>query len=166
MGNCTSTTKRRKKQQPHNRVASNSSIALDIKQPPPLPPLPLSAFPNHQYPQPYSIVNQFSPLPSPPLSLSVKPVFHRTDTNSLIQLYSSPTDNYDNNHSSSRMIHWMSSSTSIPANPPLRIPILKTRLPAYHTPQTQQASVSTVASSSKHATSAAITNKPTGMTET
>lgn len=149
MGTCTSTARHRQKQQQHNRVASKNSSFLDIKQPPPLPPLPPSAFPNNQHL--YSIPRQFD------LQLaSTKPLFHPSDTNSLIQLYSS--------HPNNQNIGWMSSSTSIPSHAPARIPVLKTRLPIYHPSQTQ-ASSSTTAGRPTHGPTTVIANNPTGMIE-
>ena len=152
MGTCTSTARHRQKQQQHNRVASKNSSFLDIKQPPPLPPLPPSAFPNNQHL--YSI-----PRPFDLQLVSTKQFFHPSDTNSLIQLYSTHPNN-----TNAENIGWMSSSTSIPSHAPARIPVLRTRLPTYH-PSPTQASTSTTAVRSTHGPTAVIANDPTGMIE-
>ena len=150
MGTCTSTARHRQKQQQHNRVASKNSTFSDIKQPPPLPPLPLSAFPNPQHL--YSIPKEFDLRPA-----SAKSFFHPSDTNSLIQLYSSHSTN-----PKAQIIGWMSSSTSIPTTAPARIPVLKTRLAAYHPSQTQ-ASTSTIPLRTTNGAATVAVNNPTGM---
>jgi len=161
MGTCTSTARHRQKQQhqQHNQTISKNSISLDIKPPPPLPPLPLTAFPKHQLKHPHSLYTDFDIL-SPSLT---KPIFHQTDTNSLIQLYSSNTNNNNNNNNNSNIINWMSSSSSSTVTHiPPRIPVPKTRLPAYHSSQSQQ---TTVNLRSKDVTSTIIPNNQTGNTK-
>jgi hypothetical protein len=156
MGTCTSTARhRQKRQQQRNRTATKNSTVLDIKPPPPLPPLPLTVFPNHQHQHPHPLFTDFDIL-----STSVtKPVFHQTDTNSLIQLYSSNTNhNNNNNNNNSYITSWMSSSSSITHVPP-RIPVPKTRLPTYHPPQLQQ---TTVTLRPNNMTSIVIPNNQTG----
>lgn len=126
MGTCTSTARhRQKEEQPshYKRVASKNSLILDIKQssslPPPLPPLPLPVFPIHQ--RPYSIPND------------TEPIFHPADTNSLIQLYSTPKKRQS--FYSEKNNPMASSNSSIPAqSSAARIPMHKTRLPIYHAP--------------------------------
>lgn len=126
MGTCTSTARhRQKEEQPshYKRVASKNSLILDIKQstslPPPLPPLPLPVFPIHQ--RPYSIPND------------TEPIFHPADTNSLIQLYSTPKPR--SNFYLEQNQPMSSSNSSIPVQASsARIPIVRTRLPVYHPP--------------------------------
>jgi hypothetical protein len=155
MGTCTSTARRRQKQQQHNRTASRNSIVFDIKPPPPLPPLPLAVFPNRHRQHTHSLFTDFDVLS---LSLT-KPIFHQTDTNSLIQLYSSNTNhNNNNNNNNSYITSWMSSSSSVTHVPP-RIPVPKTRLPTYHPPQLQQ---TTVTLRPNNMTSIVIPNNQTG----
>ncbi|CAF2400429.1 unnamed protein product [Rotaria sp. Silwood2] len=142
MGTCTSTAIHRQKQRPqeHNRTALKNSIVLGVKSPPPLPSLPLAVFPNHQYQQSYCLSTDFDTLLS---SSTTKPIFHQTDTNSLIQLYSSNTNTNNNNNinnnnnNNCNIISWMSSSSSVPQVPP-RIPVPKTRVPVYHLSPSQQ----------------------------
>ena len=168
MGICTSTARHRQKQQQHqqhNRTGSKNPIGLDIKPPPPLPPLPITVFPKQQ--------SQYHHHPPPPLytdfdifsssSSSTRHIFHQTDTNSLIQLYSSNTNNNNNNNNNSTIINWMSSSTtsSVTHIPP-RIPVPKTRLPVYQPSQSQQ---TTVTIRPKSVTSAVLVNNQTGKTE-
>ncbi|CAF1671579.1 unnamed protein product, partial [Adineta ricciae] len=79
MGTCTSTARHRQKlpqQSQPNRPTSKSSIVFDIDSPPPLPPLPSTAFPNQQHQQSQSLFTDFDLL-SPSL---IKPIFHSTDT--------------------------------------------------------------------------------------
>ncbi len=160
MGTCTSTARHRQKQQQrYNRTSSKNSIDLDIKTPPPLPPLPLTAFPKQQLQHPHSLYTDFDILSS---SLT-NPIFHQTDTNSLIQLYSSNTNNNNNNNNNLNIIHWMassSSSSSITHIPP-RIPVPKTRLPVYQSTQSQQ---TTVTIRPKSVTTNVIPNNHTGKT--
>ncbi len=161
MGTCTSTARHRQKQQhqQHNRTVSKNPISLDIKSPPPLPPLPLTAFPKHQLKHPHSLYADFDIL-SPSLT---KAIFHQTDTNSLIQLYSSNTNNNNNNNNNSNIINWMSSSSSSAVtHVPPRIPVPKTRVPVYHSSQSQQA---TVIVRSKDVTSTIIPNNQKGNTK-
>ncbi|CAF3960343.1 unnamed protein product [Rotaria sordida] len=157
MGTCTSTARHRQKQRPqeYNRAASKNSIVLDLKSPPPLSSLPLNIVPNHQYQHSYCLSTDFD------LLSSTKPFFHQTDTNSLIQLYSSNTNsnnNNNNNNNNSNIISRMSSASSVPQVPP-RIPVPKTRLPAYHPPQSQQ---TTITIRPKNVTSTAISTNQTG----
>jgi hypothetical protein len=159
MGTCTSTARRRQKQQQHNRTASRNSIVFDIKPPPPLPPLPLAVFPNRHRQHTHSLFTDFDVLS---LSLT-KPIFHQTDTNSLIQLYSSNTNNNNNNNNNYNITGWMSSSTSVPHAPP-RIPVPKTRLPIYFPPQPQQ-STPVVYIRPTNVTSVVIPNNQTGNTK-
>jgi hypothetical protein len=157
MGTCTSIARHRQKQQRHNQPTSKDPIALDIKSPPPLPPLPLTAFPNQQLQYPHSL---FTDLDLFSVSLA-KPIFHQTDTNSLIQLYSSYTNiNYNNNNNNQSGITNRMSSPSITQIPP-RIPVPKTRLPVYHPPKLQQPTT-TVTLRPKDVTSTIIPNNPTG----
>lgn len=134
MGTCTSTARhRQKKLHQYNRTSLKNPIVLDIKSPPPLPPLP--TFPNYRFQHPHTLFPDFDILSTP----LTKPVFHQTDTNSLIHLYSSNTNN-NNNNNNSNILHWMSSSSAATHVPP-RIPVLKTRLPVYHPPQQPSTSV-------------------------
>lgn len=156
MGTCTSNARHRQKQQhqqQHNRTETKNFIDLDIKPPPPLPPLPLNAFPKQKFQHPDSLYTDFDIL-SPSLS---KAIFHQTDTNSLIQLYSSNTNN--NNNNDSNIINWMSSSSTSVTHIPPRIPVPKTRLPVYHPSQTQQ---TTVILRPKDVTSTVVQNNQTG----
>jgi hypothetical protein len=94
-----------------------------------------------------------------------KPIFHQTDTNSLIQLYSSNTNNNNNNNNNnnSTIINWMSSSSSTVTHVPPRIPGPKTRLPVYHPSQSQQETgTTTVTIRPKSVTSTVIPNNQTG----
>lgn len=131
MGTCTSTARHRQKHQQSNRTASKHPIKLDIHPPPPLPPHPLTAFPRQSIRYPQSLYTDFDILST---SSSIEPIFHQTDTNSLIQLYSSNTNN--NNNNSSTIINYMSSSTSSVTHIPPRIPVPKTRVPTYQSIQT------------------------------
>lgn len=156
MGTCTSTARHRQKHQQSNRTASNHPINLDIQPPPPLPPHPLTAFPKQQIRYPQSLYTNFDILSSS----SIEPIFHQTDTNSLIQLYSSNTNN--NNNNSPTIINYnMSSSTSSVTHIPPRIPVPKTRLPAY---QSSQNNPSTVIARPRSVTSNVLTNNQIGMT--
>jgi hypothetical protein len=141
MGTCTSAARHRQKQQhhqQHNRTVSKNPVGLDIKPPPPLPPLPITAFPKQKVQYPQSLYTDFDILSS----FLTKPIFHPTDTNSLIQLYSSNTNNNNNNNNNnSTIINWMSSSTSSVTHIPPRIPVPKTRLPVYQSSQSQQTTV-------------------------
>lgn len=128
MGTCTSTVRQREKQQQHNRITSNKSIVLDIQQPPPLPPpFPLTILSNHH--TSYCSDNEFNYSSS-----AVKPIIYHSDNNSLIQLYSNPTQYIC---TSSSQNHYMSSSSSIPSHPPPRIPVSKTRVPVFRTSNPQ-----------------------------
>lgn len=120
MGTCTSTTARHRQKQ-HNRNVgiTKNSINFDTRTPPPLPPLPSNAFSQ----QSQSIYTDFDILSS-----VTRPIFHQTDTNSLIQLYSSNT-NYNRNNNNNSNTNYMSSSTSTVTHIPPRIPVPKTRLP-------------------------------------
>ena len=102
MGACTSSVKRRHKEhrQLHKQAALKNAIVLDNKQ---LSPLPLTVFSS----QPPHSDHQISP---------------RIETNSLIQLYSTNTNNNNSNISPC-----MSSSSHIPP----RIPVTKSRLPIH-----------------------------------
>jgi hypothetical protein len=140
MGTCTSAARHRQKQQQHqqhNRRASKNQIGLDIKPPPPLPPLPITAFPRQQIEYPQCLYTDCDILSS----FLTKPIFHQTDTNSLIQLYSSNTNNNNNNNNNSTIINWMSSSSSSVTHIPPRIPVPKTRLPVYQSTQSQKTTV-------------------------
>ena len=132
MGTCTSTARHRQKHQQSNRTGSKYPIKLDIHPPPPLPPHPLTAFPRQSIRYPQSLYSDFDIVSS---SSSIEPIFHQTDTNSLIQLYSSNTNN-NNNNNSSTIINYMSSSTSSVTHIPPRIPVPKTRVPVYQSIQT------------------------------
>jgi hypothetical protein len=161
MGTCTSTARRRQKQQQHqqhNQTASKKSIGLDIKPPPPLPPLPLTTFPKHQLQHPHSLYIDFDVL-SPSLT---KSIFHQTDTNSLIQLYSSNTNNNNNNNNNSSIINWMSLSSTSATHAPPRIPVPKARLPVYQLLQSQQ---TTITLRPKDVTPTIISNTQTGNTK-
>ena len=137
MGTCTSTARHRHKLQQQsrpNRPTSKSSLVFDIDSPPPLPPLPSTAFPNQQRQHSQPLFTDFDLL-SPAL---VKPAFHQADTNSLIQFYSFYTNannNNNNNNNNFNTIDRMSSSSSSIAPVAPRIPVPKTRLPTYHAPQ-------------------------------
>ena len=151
MGTCTSTARRRQKQQQHNQTVLKNSIVLGIKPPPPLPPLPSTAFPNRQTQQRHPLFIDIDLL-SPQLT---KSIFHQTDTNSLIQLYSS---NRNNNNNNSNTLNWMSSSSSVTHVPP-RIPVPKSRLPVHHSSQQPPSIVSI---RPKNVTSIVIPNNQTG----
>ncbi|CAF1428890.1 unnamed protein product, partial [Adineta ricciae] len=99
----------------------------------PLPPLPSTAFPNQQHQQSQSLFTDFDLL-SPSL---IKPIFHSTDTHSLIQFYSSfaHTNSNINNNNSNTINRMSSSSSSSITHIPTRPPVAKTRLPIYHVPQ-------------------------------
>ena len=147
MGTCTSTAShRQKKLHQYNRSPLQNSIVLDIKPPPPLPP-----FPTYRFPHPHTLFTEFDLLST---SLT-KPVFHQTDTNSLIHLYSSNTNNNNNSNISNRM----SSSSAVTHVPP-RIPVPKTRLPVYHPPQQPSVPVRP-----KNVPSTVISNNHTGNRE-
>ena len=164
MGTCTSTARhqqrqlRQQQQQQHSRGATKNSFVLDTPSPPPLPPIPLNVFPRHPHPSSF-LTNLDLLIPS----LS-KSILHSADTNSLIQLYSSNTNNNNNSnnhHSSNSHINWMSSSTSIPASIPPRIPVPKVRVPLGHPPQAPSL-LSSVASKPTNVTSTVISNHQTG----
>jgi len=125
MGTCTSTARHRQKQHNRNIGQTKNSTKFVNQTPPPLPPLPSIAFPK----QSQSLYSDFDLLSS----LKKTPIFHQTDTNSLIQLYSSNT-NYNNNNNNNNN-HYMSSTTSSTvAHMPPRIPVPKTRVPVYQPP--------------------------------
>ena len=157
MGTCTSTARQQQKQlrqQQHSRGATKNSFVLDTPSPPPLPPIPLNVFPKHCHPS--SFLTSLDLL-IPSLS---KSILHSADTNSLIQLYSSNTNNNNNSNnlnSSNSHINWMSSSTSIPASIPPRIPVLKARVPLGHPPQAPSS-----LSKPTNVTSTVISNHQTG----
>lgn len=157
MGTCTSTARHRQKHQQPNRTASNHPINLDIQPPPPLPPHPITVFPKQQIRYPQSVYTDFDILSSS--STSIEPIFHQTDTNSLIQLYSSNTNN-NNNNNSPTIINYMSSSTSSVTHIPPRIPVPKNRLPVYLSSQNNQ---STVIARPKSVTSTVLSNNQIGM---
>ena len=137
MGTCTSTIKRQSKhhRRLHKRTASKNSIILDNKQ---LPPLPITIVSNEPTQRPYSLVTNFDTQ----FPCSTEPIFHKTDTNSLIHLYSSNTNNNPN------IINSMASSSSTPHVPP-RIPVPKTRLPVH---QSQTSSTGSIRPKSMTAT--------------
>jgi hypothetical protein len=126
MGTCTSTTRHQRKQ--HKRTESKNSIILDNKQP---SSLPLTVDPNQQIQRPHSLLTNFDAQ----FHSLTDPIFHKTDTNSLIQLYSPNTNNNNSN-----IINSMSSSSSA-SNVPPRIAVPKTRLPVH---QSQSSSTSSI----------------------
>jgi hypothetical protein len=132
MGTCTSTIKRQSKRHRrlHKRTASKNSIILDNKQ---LPPLPITIVPNEPTQRPYSLVTNFDTQ----FPCLTEPIFHKTDTNSLIQLYSPNTNNNNNNPN---IINSMASSSSTPSVPP-RIPVPKTRLPVHQSQTSSTGSI-------------------------
>lgn len=108
MGNCTSARKRRQKE--YKRAAFQNAIVLDNKQ---LSPLPLTILSNQR---PHSLLTNSD--------LQTSTV---TDSNSLIQLYSTNTNNNNNNPSAQT---WMSSSSSSAnSHKQPRLPVTRSRLP-------------------------------------
>ena len=114
MGACTSTARPRPKHQ-HRRTLAKNFLALEHKS---LPPLPLSLFahPSLAHSCSASIDFASSVLPAEP------PIFHSTNTHSLIQLYSTHA-----NTSNGEIIHSMS---SMPRARP-SIPVPRSRLVVY-----------------------------------
>lgn len=158
MGTCTSTARHQQKQ--HKRAVSKNSIVLALKPPPPLPPLPSTSFSNRQYRYRRYLSTDFDIFSSS----STKPSFHETDTNSLIQLYSTnihTNKNINNNNSNNYYNNtWMSSSSSSVVQIPSRNPVPKTRVAVYHQLQPQRA---TVTIRSKNASSIVISNNQIGI---
>ncbi|CAF0905484.1 unnamed protein product [Adineta ricciae] len=123
MGACTSAARYRKKHHPqlHKAAPAKNSHRLDNKQQVTFSPVTILSKPQSQRPQ--SLFTNLD-LQS---STFIETTLYKTDTNSLIQLYSS---NYNNNNNSNRN-SWMSSSSSSKSHPQPRIPVPKTRLPVY-----------------------------------
>ncbi|UJR09977.1 hypothetical protein I4U23_014201 [Adineta vaga] len=122
MGACTSSVRHRKKhhRQLHKRTLAKNSPVLDNKQ---VSFSPLSILSKQQSQRPQSLFTNLD-IQS---SHFLEPIVYKTDTNSLIQLYSSNS----NNNNNSKRNSWMSSSSSSTSHPQPRIPVPKTRLPVY-----------------------------------
>lgn len=132
MGACTSAARHRKKhhRQLHKRTAGKSSPNLDKKQ---VSFPPFTVLPKAQSPRPQSLFTNFDALASP----LNEPVLYKTDTNSLIQLYSTQmSHNYNPNRNS-----WVAPSAYSTIQHQSRIPVSTNRLPAYQ---------STVIDTSRH----------------
>lgn len=128
MGNCTSSDKRR--QRDYKRVSIENAIVFGNKQ---LSPVPLTIHTNQR---PHSLLTDSG------LQTSFV-----TDSNSLIQLYSS---NLNNNNNNTTTIVCMSSSNS---NLKPRIPVSKSRLPVHQSQSNRPtASIGTTNPTSIHST--------------
>jgi len=118
MGACTSASRHRTKQhrQLHKQITAKKSLVLDNKQ---TLSLPLTTLPTQQSQRPRSLLTNFDT--QSPTSLT-EHIVYQTNTNSLIQLYSSNMSNNNSNRHS-----WIStlSSSASHAQPPISVPKIR-----------------------------------------
>ncbi len=118
MGACTSASRHRTKQhrQLHKQITAKNSLVLDNKQ---TLSLPLTPLPNQQSQRPRSLLTNLD-TQSPSLT---EHIVYQTDTNSLIQLYSSNMNNNNNSNRHSWISTLSSSASHAQPVPKIRLPM-------------------------------------------
>ncbi|CAF3591721.1 unnamed protein product [Adineta steineri] len=148
MGACTSAARHHKKhhRQLHKRTPTKNPFVLDNKQ---ASSSPLTVHSNQQSQRLHSSQTKINVQSSS----SIEPILYKTETNSLIQFYSSNSNNNNSNRNS-----YMSSSSSSTSQAQSRIPVPKSRFPIYR----PQSSSSTRSTRSKNVTTTVDTTITTG----